>query len=459
MTEKERALWETISMFSFDETIEEYGFETRLADENEWTHHVTKTAIIEYKKFIFLASVSNKMVSPSKIVDIVWHQHLIFSKSYDKLCQLAGKKIEHIPSTHNPLNQSEFRTAKENTTAMYESYFGKQDPHFWDAVYFDKTQLANDPELRPRIIKMTVISVLLYIPVYYFLKPVIITTESSFFMFFSIIAALFLFFFIKIQLDQLIDDHVNQLYKEDMHTQHLNVAEVLCLKSGNNNEYIHAVVDGMIKKEKIHFKADYTLQLNEEAKPDSSCEVAVMNVFLDKGVKNYKALFSHLKHKPIFSVPELVMHSYKKNWINSPFFIRSFSMLFLLLLPIAYLFLVRLQLGLERHKPVLFLLIVIGIYGLFSSYFFRKLYRGLFDRALPDLYAEKIKSNERSELKEGSEWRYLLLGTALYTMHFNQMVNHVNRNENSSNSSGCGSSCSSSCGSSCGGGCGGCGGD
>ena len=66
---------------------------------------VTQKAIEEYKKFMYLAATSNQMVSPSEIVDIVWHQHLIFTNSYSDFCNLLGKRIEHIPSTHN---KSEF---------------------------------------------------------------------------------------------------------------------------------------------------------------------------------------------------------------------------------------------------------------------------------------------------------------------------------------------------------------
>ena len=53
-------------------------------------------AIEEYKKFMYLAATSNQMVSPSEIVDIVWHQHLIFTQSYKEFCDILGKKIEPV---------------------------------------------------------------------------------------------------------------------------------------------------------------------------------------------------------------------------------------------------------------------------------------------------------------------------------------------------------------------------
>ena len=94
-------LWNNILAFELDSPMSEYGFSTRLAAENYWTKDFAAKAILEYKKFMYLAATSDFMVSPSEIVDIVWHQHLIFTQSYVDFCNLLGKQIQHIPSTHN----------------------------------------------------------------------------------------------------------------------------------------------------------------------------------------------------------------------------------------------------------------------------------------------------------------------------------------------------------------------
>ena len=101
-------LWQSAKDFDLDYPMAEYGFSTRLAYENSWTMHFTQHAILEYKKFMYLAATANQMVSPSGIVDVVWHQHLIFTQSYQEFCTLLGKKIEHIPSTHNRAEQEKF---------------------------------------------------------------------------------------------------------------------------------------------------------------------------------------------------------------------------------------------------------------------------------------------------------------------------------------------------------------
>ena len=79
-----QGLWNKILAFDFDSPPTEYGFSIRLANENYWTKAFTELAILEYRKFMYLAATSDFMVSPSEIVDTVWHQHLIFTQSYQE---------------------------------------------------------------------------------------------------------------------------------------------------------------------------------------------------------------------------------------------------------------------------------------------------------------------------------------------------------------------------------------
>ena len=100
--------WDTILKFDFDDPEGEYVFSTRLASENFWTKNFTEIAILEYKKFMYLAATSSSMVSPSEIIDKVWHLHLVYTESYNDFCKLLGKQIKHIPSTHNKKEISKF---------------------------------------------------------------------------------------------------------------------------------------------------------------------------------------------------------------------------------------------------------------------------------------------------------------------------------------------------------------
>src|SRR4051812_15175369 len=61
------ALWKKVLAHDFDQPLTSFGFSTRVARENFWTRNFTSKAIIEYKKFMFLAATSDMMVSPSPI--------------------------------------------------------------------------------------------------------------------------------------------------------------------------------------------------------------------------------------------------------------------------------------------------------------------------------------------------------------------------------------------------------
>src|SRR5688572_27720066 len=122
-TEMNNELWTRILEFDFDSPPGEYGFSTRLAKENYWTKSFTSQAILEYKKFLYLAAVSDFMVSPSGVVDIVWHQQLIYTQSYQDFCALIGKQVQHLPSTGNKEDAEKFRQAKERTKKLYLNNF------------------------------------------------------------------------------------------------------------------------------------------------------------------------------------------------------------------------------------------------------------------------------------------------------------------------------------------------
>ena len=118
--------------FNLDNQEGEYSFSIRLAHENAWTINFTNEAIIEYKKFMYLAAVSNAMVSPSEIIDVVWHQHLIYTESYSEFCILLGKQIQHIPSTHLPSEKNKYKLAKERTLQLYHNEFGPAPLQYWN---------------------------------------------------------------------------------------------------------------------------------------------------------------------------------------------------------------------------------------------------------------------------------------------------------------------------------------
>jgi len=158
-------LWVNILQFDFDNPPSEYGFSIRLADENYWTKNFTAQAILEYKKFMYMAATSDSMVSPSEIVDAVWHQHLMFTQSYQDFCSLLGKQIQHVPSTHTREEFEKFRQAKERTLKLYEENFGSPPENIWG--YSDMYDSLHLPKARLKIRGFVLIGILMIVLMIY----------------------------------------------------------------------------------------------------------------------------------------------------------------------------------------------------------------------------------------------------------------------------------------------------
>lgn len=123
-------LWNRIEAFELDDPHATFRFTTRLAHENGWSSSFAKRATSEYKKFVYLAAVSTTPVTPSDIVDQVWHLHLTFTRSYwDGLCNgVLGKPLHHGPTKGGRSEDTKYRGQYARTCELYRSEFGTEPP-------------------------------------------------------------------------------------------------------------------------------------------------------------------------------------------------------------------------------------------------------------------------------------------------------------------------------------------
>lgn len=130
MTEQQKALYQQVLAFSIDEMGAELSFADRLALENGWSPEFSQRAVIEYKKFIFLATQSDHAVTPSDQVDQVWHLHLTYTISYwDRLCkEVLLRPVHHHPTLGGGAEAAKFREQYQATLESYKSFFGKTAP-------------------------------------------------------------------------------------------------------------------------------------------------------------------------------------------------------------------------------------------------------------------------------------------------------------------------------------------
>lgn len=124
--------WQKILQFQLDSPSDIYGFTLRLANENSWTKHFTALAILEYKKFMYLAATGEGMVSPSEVVDAVWHLHLIFTESYEHFCQVLGKTSNIFHPHTTEMNQPDSMKPESEPNSYMNRHLARSQVPFGD---------------------------------------------------------------------------------------------------------------------------------------------------------------------------------------------------------------------------------------------------------------------------------------------------------------------------------------
>jgi hypothetical protein len=132
--EEQELLWQRIVSFPFDAPDTQLPFSRRLARHNKWDYNFGLKAIEEYRKFIFLCCISPRGASPSKVIDEVWHLHLIYTQSYwEEFCgKTLNRNIHHYPSAGGPHERDKHENWRADTLDLYRSTFhAEPPPEFW----------------------------------------------------------------------------------------------------------------------------------------------------------------------------------------------------------------------------------------------------------------------------------------------------------------------------------------
>ena len=146
-------IWDHLTARFGKTSPSEKAFAGKIARKHGWKMPFAARALQEYKKFLFLGVTADFLVTPSKIIDIVWHEHLLFSKAYRDFCsEIIEQPFDHYPE----LLPVEEQTVRYNaqyieTTALYRKEFGLEPPEdIWGNTKFDKEKLKKDTKEKPR---------------------------------------------------------------------------------------------------------------------------------------------------------------------------------------------------------------------------------------------------------------------------------------------------------------------
>ncbi|HIK17844.1 MAG TPA: hypothetical protein IGS53_21505 [Leptolyngbyaceae cyanobacterium M33_DOE_097] len=137
MNEAESELYAKLCEFKLDDPTAPYPMSAKLAWEYHWSEIYTLRAMYEYKKYIFLAAIAEGMVSPSSVIDCVWHYHLLYTRSYwEELCgKILKKSLHHYPGDSGASQRYDY------TIELYQSYFGTPPFDIWDLPPFHSNHL------------------------------------------------------------------------------------------------------------------------------------------------------------------------------------------------------------------------------------------------------------------------------------------------------------------------------
>jgi len=155
-----KELWLNIANYHFDDLapthlwdiiISKFGgenpftkaFADKLCRKLNWKNDFAHKALWEYKKFVYLGVISDFSVTPSKIIDQVWHEHLLFSAGYRKFCEEVIKyDFVHSPELVPLSRQTEtFKTQYYHTLELYKTEFGIKPPKdVWEGTKFKATK-------------------------------------------------------------------------------------------------------------------------------------------------------------------------------------------------------------------------------------------------------------------------------------------------------------------------------
>jgi hypothetical protein len=123
-------LWDHITEVFGGTDASTKAFASKIARKHNWKLKYALKAVTEYKKFVYLGVVSEFSVTPSKIIDIVWHEHLLFTKAYRDFCSdVIHYTFDHSPELIPMTDQTgNYNAQYIDTIELYKKEFGINPP-------------------------------------------------------------------------------------------------------------------------------------------------------------------------------------------------------------------------------------------------------------------------------------------------------------------------------------------
>lgn len=129
LTDEELKQLQELSDFKAPYIREKLEIEGKLSSDMEYME-----AFTEFKKYVVLSKLNPdlRLGMPSRKVDAVWHQFILFTRHYQEFCdKFLGHYMHHSPKTSFTPGQPE---DKSNFLEAYKETFGELHP-IWEPQY------------------------------------------------------------------------------------------------------------------------------------------------------------------------------------------------------------------------------------------------------------------------------------------------------------------------------------
>jgi len=139
-------LWDKVTAKFGGADASTKAFANKLAVKLGWKTRFAEWAVAEYKRFVYLGVISDFVVTPSHIIDQVWHQHILFSKAYRSFCtDIIECHFDHMPELIASGSQTgTFSAQYFDTLKLYKKEFGiEAPPAIWGTPKFNEQALAS----------------------------------------------------------------------------------------------------------------------------------------------------------------------------------------------------------------------------------------------------------------------------------------------------------------------------
>lgn len=159
-------LWQRILTHSIGPAQAASQFGDRLARENAWSATFSARVLQEYRRFCYLAVTCTHPVTPSDAVDQAWHLHLTYTRDYWlHFCpNVLRTPLHHGPTMGGADEAGKYGLWYARTIASYEQIFGELPPldiwpsaaeRFADPARFQRIDVRARSTRRRTIVKWT----------------------------------------------------------------------------------------------------------------------------------------------------------------------------------------------------------------------------------------------------------------------------------------------------------------